>query len=187
VFVDSRLFPITTACDACEKQLFPSIKTLVMEFETKIYPQIGGFGRYNRIVTLFSWFPNFAVSLNLFSDVFFTLIPESYHCKPDLRLFPASSVLGNLSRQAVLNLTVPWMKGSGFSHCELYKYPLNTSNLTESAPRDTVPCTVGWEFAKPAGLQNNLVTEVSIRTEPSECEPNCCEFSQVMTRRVYFI
>ncbi|KAG1941411.1 putative solute carrier family 22 member 31 [Pimephales promelas] len=130
-----------------------------MEFETKIYPQIGGFGRYNRIVTLFSWFPNFAVSLNLFSDVFFTLIPESYHCKPDLTLFPASSVLGNLSRQAVLNLTVPWMKGSGFSHCELYKYPLNTSNLTESAPRDTVPCTVGWEFAKPAGLQNNLVTE----------------------------
>ncbi|CAM4532253.1 unnamed protein product [Leuciscus chuanchicus] len=130
-----------------------------MEFETKIYPQIGGYGRYNRIVTLFSWFPNFAVSLNLFSDVFFTLIPESYHCKPDLALFPAPSVLGNLSRQAFLNLTVPWLKGSGFSHCELYKYPLNTSNFTGSAPRDTVPCTIGWEFAKPAGLQNNLVTE----------------------------
>ncbi len=49
--------------DVCEKQLFPSIRTLVMEFETKIYPQIGGYGRYNRIITLFSWFPNFAVSL----------------------------------------------------------------------------------------------------------------------------
>lgn len=151
-----------------------------MEFETKIYPQIGGYGRYNRIVTLFSWFPNFAVSLNLFSDVFFTLTPESYHCKPDLALFPAPSVLGNLSRQAFLNLTVPWLKGSGFSHCELYKYPLNTSNFTGSAPRDTVPCTVGWEFAKPAGLQNNLVTEVSMRSYPTVntrtqlllCEPN---------------
>ncbi|XP_016101350.1 putative solute carrier family 22 member 31 [Sinocyclocheilus grahami] len=135
-----------------------------MEFETKIYPQIGGYGRYNRIITLFSWFPNFAVSLNLFSDVFFTLIPESYHCKPDLALLPPSSLLGNLSRQASLNLTIPWLKGSGFSHCELYKYPENISNYTENVPRDVVQCTKGWEYGKPAGLQNNLVTEVSMLT-----------------------
>ncbi|RXN08056.1 solute carrier family 22 member 31 [Labeo rohita] len=136
-----------------------------MEFETKIFSQIGGYGRYNRIITLFSWFPNFAVSLNLFSDVFFTLIPESYHCKPDLALLPPSSLLGNLSRQAYLNLTIPWQKGSGFSHCELYKYPVNISNYTENVPRDVVPCTRGWEYSKPAGLQNNLVTEVSVLTE----------------------
>uniref|UniRef100_A0A8C2DE15 Solute carrier family 22 member 31 n=1 Tax=Cyprinus carpio TaxID=7962 RepID=A0A8C2DE15_CYPCA len=115
-----------------------------MEFETKIYPQIGGYGRYNRIITLFSWFPNFAVSLNLFSDVFFTLIPESYHCKPDLALLPPSSLLGNLS-----------------------------SNYTESVPRDVVPCTRGWEYGKPAGLQNNLVTEVSMLTE------QCKQYTQV--------
>ncbi|ROJ36097.1 Solute carrier family 22 member 17 [Anabarilius grahami] len=126
-----------------------------MEFEAKIYPQVGGYGRYNRIITLFSWFPNFAVSLNLFSDVFFTLVPESFHCKPDVALLP----LGNLSRQAYLNLTVPWLKGSGFSHCELYKYPGNVSNFTGNVPRDVVSCTGGWEYAKPAGLQNNLVTE----------------------------
>ncbi len=136
-----------------------------MEFETKIYPQIGGYGRYNRIITLFSWFPNFAVSLNLFSDVFFTLIPETYHCRPDLALLPPSSLLGNLSRQAYLNLTIPWLKGSGFSHCELYKYPVNISNYTENVPRDVVQCTRGWEYGKPAGLLNNLVTEVSMLTE----------------------
>ncbi|XP_016364062.1 putative solute carrier family 22 member 31 [Sinocyclocheilus rhinocerous] len=149
----------TTGSNVCEKQLFPSTRTLVMEFESKIYPQIGGYGRYNRIITLFSWFPNFAVSLNLLSDVFFTLIPESYHCNPDLALLPPSSLLGNLSRQASLNLTTPWLKGSGFSHCELYKYPLNMSSYTENVPRDVVPCTRGWEYGKPAGLQNNLVTE----------------------------
>ncbi|XP_043099640.1 putative solute carrier family 22 member 31 isoform X2 [Puntigrus tetrazona] len=130
-----------------------------MEFETKIYPQIGGYGRYNRIITLFSWFPNFAVSLNLFSDVFFTLVPESYHCRPDPALLPPSALLGNLSRRAYLNLTVPWLKGSGFSHCELYKYPVNVSDYSEDVPREVVRCTRGWEYGKPAGLHNNLVTE----------------------------
>ncbi|KAI7813812.1 putative solute carrier family 22 member 31 [Triplophysa rosa] len=130
-----------------------------MEFETKIYPKIGGYGRYNRIVTLFSWFPNFAVSLNLFSDVFFTLVPESYHCKPDLTLLPSPGVFGNLSRQEYLNLTIPWVKGSGFSRCELYKYPANVSNQTGNLLREAVRCTGGYEYSKPSGLQNNLVTE----------------------------
>ncbi|KAA0723906.1 putative solute carrier family 22 member 31 [Triplophysa tibetana] len=130
-----------------------------MEFETKIYPKVGGYGRYNRIITLFSWFPNFAVSLNLFSDVFFTLVPESYHCKPDLTLLPSPGVFGNLSRQEYLNLTIPWEKGSGFSRCELYKYPANVSNQTGNLLREAVRCTGGYEFSKPAGLQNNLVTE----------------------------
>ncbi|TRZ00918.1 hypothetical protein DNTS_007793 [Danionella cerebrum] len=142
-----------------EKQLLPTTKTLVMEFETKIYPQIGEYGRYNRIITLFSWFPNFAVSLNLFTDVFFTLAPESYHCKPDASLLPPFSHLGNLSRQASLNLTVPWLQGTGFSHCELYRYSGNGSNHSGDVERDLVPCTRGWEYGKPAGLQNNLVTE----------------------------
>lgn len=133
-----------------------------MEFETKIYPKIGGYGRYNRIVTLFSWFPNFAVSLNLFSDVFFTLVPESYHCKPDLTLLPSPGVFGNLSRQEYLNLTIPWEKGSGFSRCELYKYPANLSSQTGNLLREAVRCTGGYEFSKPAGLQNNLVTEVNV-------------------------
>ncbi|KAL7833399.1 hypothetical protein AOLI_G00283590 [Acnodon oligacanthus] len=130
-----------------------------MEFEAKVYPQIGGFGRYNRVVTVFSWFPNFAVSLNLFCDVFFTLVPESYHCKPDPSLLPSTLLLSNFSRQAYLNLTIPWVNGSGLSHCELYRYPTNLSNLTEKVHREVVPCTRGWQFSKPAGLQSNFVTE----------------------------
>ncbi|KAL6461378.1 hypothetical protein MHYP_G00295220 [Metynnis hypsauchen] len=130
-----------------------------MEFEAKVYPQIGGFGRYNRVVTVFSWFPNFAVSLNLFCDVFFTLVPESYHCKPDPSLLPSTLLLSNFSRQAYLNLTIPWVNGSGLSHCELYRYPTNLTNFTEKVHREVVPCTRGWQFSKPAGLQSNFVTE----------------------------
>ncbi|XP_076852689.1 putative solute carrier family 22 member 31 [Brachyhypopomus gauderio] len=130
-----------------------------MEFETKVYPQIGGYGRYNRVVTVFSWLPNFAVSLNLLCDVFFTLLPESYHCKPDSSLLPTTFLLSNFSRQTYLNFTIPWINGSGSSHCELYKYPTNLTNFTENVRRDVVPCTRGWQYDEPAGLRSNFVTE----------------------------
>lgn len=130
-----------------------------MDYETKVFPHTGGYGRYNRIVVVFSWFPNFAVMLNLLSDVFYTLIPESYHCKPDPELLPSSFLLGNLSRQAYLNLTIPRVEGSGLSHCQLFKYARNSSDFSESAPREKVACTQGWEYLTAAGLQSNFVTE----------------------------
>ncbi|XP_066512974.1 putative solute carrier family 22 member 31 [Hoplias malabaricus] len=135
-----------------------------MEFEGKVLPQIGGFGRYNRVLALFSWFPSFAVSLNLFCDVFFTQVPDSFHCEPDPALLPSASLLANLSARALLELSVPRDNGSssGLSHCELYRYRRNLSDfsdLTESAHRDTVPCTRGWTYSKPAGLHSNFVTE----------------------------
>ncbi|XP_072236835.1 putative solute carrier family 22 member 31 [Leuresthes tenuis] len=131
----------------------------LMEYETKISPLAGGYGRYNRVVVLFSWFPTFAVMLNLFSDVFFTMIPESYHCKPDPTLLPSTFLLSNFSKQGYLNFTIPWVNGSGLSHCELFKYPSNTSELSAKVPREMVPCTRGWEYSNVAGLQSNFVTE----------------------------
>ncbi|GAA6233589.1 putative solute carrier family 22 member 31 [Lates japonicus] len=132
---------------------------LQMDYETKIFPHTGGYGRYNRIVVVFSWFPNFAVMLNLFSDVFYTLIPDSYHCKPDPQLLPSTFLLSNFSRQGYLNLTIPWVNGTGLSHCELFKYPPNTSDFSENVPRERVSCTQGWEYAHVVGLQSNFVTE----------------------------
>ncbi|XP_068430385.1 putative solute carrier family 22 member 31 [Clinocottus analis] len=130
-----------------------------MDYETKIAPRAGGFGRYNRVVVVFSWFPNFAVMLNLFSDVFYTVLPDSYHCKPDPQLLPSAFLPSNFSRQGYLNLTIPWVKGSGLSHCELFKYPPNVSDFSEKVSRERVSCTLGWEYANAAGLQSNFVTE----------------------------
>ncbi|KAM7406027.1 hypothetical protein PAMP_000432 [Pampus punctatissimus] len=130
-----------------------------MDYETKVFPHTGGYGRYNRIVVVFSWFPNFAVMLNLFSDVFYTLIPDSYHCKPDPELLPSAFLLSNFSRQGYLNLTIPWVNGTSLSHCELFKYPPNTSDISENVPRERVSCTKGWEYVHIAGLQSNFVTE----------------------------
>ncbi|TNN80520.1 putative solute carrier family 22 member 31 [Liparis tanakae] len=130
-----------------------------MDYESKVSPRAGGYGRYNRVVVVFSWFPNFAVMLNLFSDVFYTALPESYHCEPDPRLLPSAFLPSNFSRQRYLNLTVPWVNGSGLSHCELFKYPPNASDFSEKVSRERVPCTLGWEYANAAGLQSNFVTE----------------------------
>lgn len=133
-----------------------------MEFESKIYPYIGGYGRYNRLVVVFSWFPNFAVALNLFCDIFFTLAPESYHCQADPHLLPEDFPIRNISTQAFIRFTVPWLNGSGLSHCELYKYPRNWTNSSELERRELVPCTRGWMYGEAAGLQNNFVTEVRL-------------------------
>ncbi|XP_027013322.1 putative solute carrier family 22 member 31 [Tachysurus fulvidraco] len=130
-----------------------------MEFESKIYPYTGGYGRYNRLVVVFSWFPNFAVALNLFCDIFFTLAPESYHCRADPHLLPEDFPIRNISTQAFIRFTVPWLNGSGLSHCELYKYPRNWTNSSELERRELVPCTRGWMYGEAAGLQNNFVTE----------------------------
>uniref|UniRef100_A0A3Q2PV16 Major facilitator superfamily (MFS) profile domain-containing protein n=1 Tax=Fundulus heteroclitus TaxID=8078 RepID=A0A3Q2PV16_FUNHE len=132
---------------------------LSMDYEAKVFPQTGGYGRYNRVAVVFSWFPTFAVMLNLFSDVFYTLIPGAYRCKPDPELLPSSFMPSNYSAEGYLNLTVPWVKGSGLSHCELYRYPANTSELSGEVPRTAVPCTRGWEYSAVAGLQSNFVTE----------------------------
>ncbi|XP_062845796.1 putative solute carrier family 22 member 31 [Trichomycterus rosablanca] len=136
-----------------------------MEFESKIFPQIGGFGRYNRLVTVFTWFPHFAVSLNVFCDIFLTLVPESYQCRTDPELLPPSLLLSNLSRQAYLSFTVPWVNGTGLSHCQLYKYPQNWTNLTDRVHREVVPCTRGWRYGKAAGLRSNFVTEWNLVCE----------------------
>ncbi|XP_051918478.1 putative solute carrier family 22 member 31 [Hippocampus zosterae] len=130
-----------------------------MDYEAKVFPHSGGYGRYNKLVVAFSWFPSFAVMFNLFSDVFYTAIPDAYHCKPDPRLLPSAFLLTNLSKSAYLKLTVPWVNGTGLSHCELYKYPPNSSDLSESVPREKVSCTEGWEYARLSGLQSNFVTE----------------------------
>ncbi|XP_028332923.1 putative solute carrier family 22 member 31 [Gouania willdenowi] len=130
-----------------------------MDYDTKVLPLTGGYGRYNRIVVVFSWLPNFAVMLNLFSDVFYTLIPESYHCRPDPELLPSTRLPGNLSMLQVLNLSVPWVEGSGLSRCHLYSFHNNVSDQPGNAPRDRVSCTKGWEYIHGAGLQSNFVTE----------------------------
>uniref|UniRef100_A0A3Q2ZDZ0 Solute carrier family 22 member 31 n=1 Tax=Kryptolebias marmoratus TaxID=37003 RepID=A0A3Q2ZDZ0_KRYMA len=124
------------------------------DYETRILPRAGGYGRYNRVAVAFSWFPAFAVTLNLFSDVFFTLIPDTYRCEPDPTLLPPAFLRSNLSRQDYLNLTVPWEDGSGLfgpvllGLCELTRSPPLQWNLVCSnywkIPLQHICFMTGW-------------------------------------------
>ncbi|XP_077144550.1 putative solute carrier family 22 member 31 [Ranitomeya variabilis] len=50
-----------------------------MDFDGKVWPLAGGFGRYTRLVAAASWLPNVFVSLGFSSDVLYTSVPE-YQC-----------------------------------------------------------------------------------------------------------
>ncbi|MFT7816757.1 putative solute carrier family 22 member 31 isoform X1 [Arapaima gigas] len=137
-----------------------------MDFDSRILPRIGGFGRYSRAVVSCTWPCAFAVALAFFSDVFFTLLPDSYRCRTDPSLLPRVVLLLNLSEEALLNLSVPWVPGSGWSRCELYRYQQNSSNgPAEDLPREAVPCTRGWHFTTSAGLHSTYVTEWNLVCE----------------------
>ncbi|XP_071973547.1 putative solute carrier family 22 member 31 isoform X1 [Engystomops pustulosus] len=48
-----------------------------MDFDGKVWPLAGGFGRYTRLVAAASWLPNVCVSLGFFSEFLYTSSPES--------------------------------------------------------------------------------------------------------------
>uniref|UniRef100_H2LMD0 Solute carrier family 22 member 31 n=1 Tax=Oryzias latipes TaxID=8090 RepID=H2LMD0_ORYLA len=78
----------------------------------------------------------------------------------DPSLLPSTLQPSNFSKQDYLNLTIPWDGDSGsLSHCELFKYPPNVSDLSGKVPRERVSCTRGWEYSSAAGLQSNIVTD----------------------------
>uniref|UniRef100_A0A8C6MIU9 Solute carrier family 22 member 31 n=1 Tax=Nothobranchius furzeri TaxID=105023 RepID=A0A8C6MIU9_NOTFU len=120
-----------------------------MDYETKILPHAGGYGRYNRLAVVFSWFPSFAVTLNLFSDVFYTLIPDTYHCKPDPSLLPSAFLPSNLTKQDYLDLTIPWVNGSALPSGLFYRicFTLGGCKLTCSLPLQwNLVCSDYWKI-----------------------------------------
>lgn len=134
-----------------------------MDFEAKFFPRIGGFGRYTKKVVMWSWFPSFAVALNLTSTVFLTMTPGSFHCKPDPWLLPAALPVSNLTKNELIKVSIPWDKDSGLSRCELLKYLNGSTGAPDSSANwEKVPCTKGWEYSHKEGLHNNFVTEVRL-------------------------
>lgn len=128
-----------------------------MDYEAKFFPRIGGFGRYTKKVVVWSWFPSFAVALSLASSAFLTMVPTTFHCRPDPPLLPACS----LPMEEALRPGIPLDQNGKPSCCELLMY-VNGSNEAPGSSDgwQKVPCTRGWLYSTEVGLQNNFVTEV---------------------------
>ncbi|XP_078526956.1 putative solute carrier family 22 member 31 [Lissotriton helveticus] len=134
-----------------------------MDFDTRVAPQVGGFGRYSRLLAAASWLPNVLLALACFSEVFYAAEPE-HHCRPDPALLPGT--LANLTGTELLNASVPRLPppASGLSRCELYHYSKTDgtaipSNGTRPQINGTGPCTRGWDYHSEAGLERNIVTK----------------------------
>ncbi|XP_053550084.1 putative solute carrier family 22 member 31 [Bombina bombina] len=56
-----------------------------MDFDGRVWPLAGGFGRYTRLVVAASWLPNVLLALGFFSELLYTS-PPGYKCrgKPDI-------------------------------------------------------------------------------------------------------
>lgn len=138
-----------------------------MEFD-KIIPHVGGFGRCHKTLAALACLPNLLVALSFFSSVFFTLIPN-HHCRPDRQLLP--EILRNVSEIQLLNYSLPLPtdddddgggggdgQAAAWSRCRLLRY-----GASQLLPNGSVACTRGWHFEPSAGLQTNVVVQVSER------------------------
>ncbi|XP_075877006.1 putative solute carrier family 22 member 31 isoform X2 [Nelusetta ayraudi] len=115
-----------------------------MDYETKFFPRIGGFGRYTKKVVVWSWFPSFAVALNVTSSMFLTMTPETFHCRPDPLLLPMS----NLTEEELIRASIPWDEDGGPSRCELLKNLNGSVEASGSSDEwERVPCTRGWVYS----------------------------------------
>lgn len=112
-----------------------------MDFDGKVWPSAGGFGRYTRLVAAASWLPNVILSLGFYSDVLYTSAPE-HQClgvtggpcggenssSPGATLSNGSSCPGGwgLQSQSWLESTiitqVRW-QGAGSARTRLYMSP----------------------------------------------------------------
>ncbi|XP_029464466.1 putative solute carrier family 22 member 31 [Rhinatrema bivittatum] len=127
-----------------------------MDFDGRVLPRVGGFGRFSRLLAAALWLPNVALALGFFSELLYTEVPE-HHCRPDPALLPEP--LRNLSGPQLLEAALPPLPppAAGWSRCQLYRYPQpgeGRSNQTEPEP-----CTRGWEYGPSAGLQRNIISQ----------------------------
>ncbi|KAM4614168.1 putative solute carrier family 22 member 31 [Discoglossus pictus] len=53
-----------------------------MDFDGRVWPQAGGFGRYTRLVAAASWLPNVVLAMGYFSELVY-LSPPGYQCRGD--------------------------------------------------------------------------------------------------------
>ncbi|KAE8608437.1 hypothetical protein XENTR_v10011501 [Xenopus tropicalis] len=51
-----------------------------MEFDVRVWPRVGGFGRYTRLLAAATWLPNVALAMGFFSELMYTAVP-SYQCQ----------------------------------------------------------------------------------------------------------
>ncbi|KAL0169887.1 hypothetical protein M9458_034483, partial [Cirrhinus mrigala] len=127
-----------------------------MKFEN-LLAEVGGFGKYQISIIALLVIPRVTLPFNFLLNNFIAAIP-SHHC--DISSLDANGILGNLSQQERLTVSIPAQKDGTFASCHMFSHPqfhllTNYSNGTELP---VVECQNGWEYDN-SMIKSSLATE----------------------------
>ncbi|XP_056091075.1 solute carrier family 22 member 7-like isoform X1 [Rhinichthys klamathensis goyatoka] len=117
---------------------------VTMKFDS-ILDKADGFGRYQIALALLLFIPRITIPCHFLLNNFIAAIP-SHHC--DISSLDADRILGNLSREERLTVSIPAQEDGTPASCHIFSYPqfhllMNSSSSTE---RPVVECQNGWEY-----------------------------------------
>ncbi|XP_077575182.1 solute carrier family 22 member 7-like [Stigmatopora nigra] len=116
-----------------------------MKFETVI-TDIGGFGRYQKMIVTISFISRFSLACHFLLNNFIAAVP-AHHCR--IANLDIEESYGNLSMADILAISIPTEDDGRPSTCRMYSEPqyqllLNKSVVNISA--STSPCVDGWVY-----------------------------------------
>jgi len=128
-----------------------------MKFEN-LLAEVGGFGKYQISIIALLVIPRVTLPFHFLLNNFIAAIP-SHHC--DISSLDADGILGNLSREERLIVSIPAQEDGTPASCHMFTYPqfhllMNSSSSTELP---VVECQNGWEFDN-GTFKSALATEV---------------------------
>ncbi|KAM4720625.1 putative solute carrier family 22 member 31 [Rhinophrynus dorsalis] len=120
-----------------------------MDFDGRVWPLVGGFGRYTRLVAAASWLPNVALAAGFFSEFIYTVAPK-YQCHGQLGA-SGGPCLGNNTAGTVTNHSVycpggweyvpqGWLKNNVITQWDL------VCDSQWKVPVEQICYLIGWLF-----------------------------------------
>ncbi|XP_067223007.1 solute carrier family 22 member 7 [Chanodichthys erythropterus] len=115
-----------------------------MKFED-LLSEINGFGRFQKMVLMINFFGRFSLACHFLLGNFIAVIP-SHHC--DISSLDADGILGNLSREERLTVSVPAQEDGTPASCHMFSHPQFHLLMNSSSPSEVavVQCQNGWEY-----------------------------------------
>ncbi|KAK9959794.1 hypothetical protein ABG768_009895 [Culter alburnus] len=115
-----------------------------MKFDN-ILDEADGFGRYQIALILLLFIPRITIPCHFLLNNFIAAIP-SHHC--DISSLDADGILGNLSREERLTVSVPAQEDGTPASCHMFSHPQFHLLMNSSSPSEVavVQCQNGWEY-----------------------------------------
>uniref|UniRef100_A0A8C1W9U2 Solute carrier family 22 member 7-like n=2 Tax=Cyprinus carpio TaxID=7962 RepID=A0A8C1W9U2_CYPCA len=130
-----------------------------MKFEN-LLAEVGGFGKYQISIIALLVIPRVTLPFHFLLNNFIAAIP-SHHC--DISSLDADGILGNLSQEERLTVSIPAQEDGSPASCHMFSQPQFNllTNSTSSTELPVVECQNGWEYDN-STFKSALATEFEL-------------------------